>query len=120
MLVAIQSGDRDRDPYQTRRHMRDMVGQSDNLIFLDQPNTMMDQIKEIGADVTKITPDFMKHGTAAIDFAMNTLVSSADRFLLLAGSNDLCPIDKQFLSYVYFYGHKCRIDVAQYERIVVL
>lgn len=120
MLVAIQAGDRDRDPYQTKRHMEELIGDSDQLIYMDQPSTMMNQVEGLGRDVTKITPDFMGHGVAAVDYALSVLVSSADRFLLLSGSEELCPIDKQYLSYVDFYGHTCRRQTVPYERIVVL
>lgn len=127
MIVAIQAGDRDKDPAQTRRYMEHLVkeytGEGDSLLYISQPITMMDQILpvavDLGLDVASITPDFMQHGTVALGYAMAELSTHAQRFLLLSGSDTIGSMDRDFMSHAAFCGHEVVRRTAQYERIVV-
>lgn len=127
MIIAIQAGERDKDPSQTRRHMQSLVeeysSEGDSLLYIRQPTTMMDQIipvsRELGLDVTNITCDFMSHGRNAWVYSLTDLVKSADLFLLLSGSDRMAAIDRDFLSYVDFSGKRYIARKVPYERIVV-
>lgn len=127
MIVAIQAGDRDKDPAQTRRHMHGLIDEftsdGDTLLYISQPSTMMDQVlpvaEDLGLDVTKITCDFMAHGREAWVYALTELVVSADHFLMLSGYDTLSPVNRDFLSYVDFAGKRYNSRTIEYERIVV-
>lgn len=128
MIVAIQAGDKDKDPGQTSRHMKSALGsitsRGDSVVYIDQPTTMMDQAlpvsQDLGLDVKKITCDFMTYGTDAVQYAMEVLVAQADTYLVLSGDETLCPIDRLFMSNVAVHGHTCTRLVVPYERIAVL
>lgn len=128
MIVAIQAGDKDQDPAQTRSHMerllREHTSEGDSLLHVEQPSTMMDQVhpvaEELGLDVTSITCNYRLHGADALAYAWGQLVTKADKFLLLRGSEILSTMDREFLSYVELCGYRYNSDVVHYERIVVL
>lgn len=127
MIVAIQAGDLDKDPAQTRRHMQSLVEEhttdGDSLLYISQPSTMMDQVLPVagglGLDVTKITCDFMAHGREAWVYALTELVETSDHFLMLSGYDTLSPVNRDFLSYVDFAGKRYNSRTIEYERIVV-
>lgn len=127
MIIAIQAGDKDKDPAQTRSHMRTVLGEisnaGDSVLYMDQPSTLSDQIpvvaEDLGLDVTRITPDFMLHGIGAVEYALSLVAYKADRHLLVGGSDEMATIDREFLSFVVFFGHSCEKTVVPYERIEV-
>lgn len=128
MIVAVQAGDKDRDPAQTRQHMRSFLEEhtvsGDSVVYVAQPSTMMDQVlpvsDDLGLDVIEITANFMLHGAGALEYAIGSAVLRADAHLLIGGSDYLCPIDRDFLSHVSFFGCSFAKTVVPYERIEVL
>lgn len=128
MIIAIQAGDKDKDPAQTRSHMmsilEEVAHEGDSVMFMDQPSTMSDQIQpvaeELGLDVIKITPEFMLHGLGAIEYALTQVAARSDVSIILGGSEEMSTIDRDFLSFVVFFGHPYVKTVVPYERIEVL
>ena len=127
MIIAVQAGDHDRDPAQTRRQLREslsaIASPGDSVVYLAQPSTMMDQVLpvagDLGLDVTKITCDFMAYGREAWVYALTELVETSDHFLMLSGYGTLSPVNRDFLSYVDFAGKRYNSKTIEYERIVV-
>lgn len=128
MIIAIQAGDKDKDPAQTRSHMMSILekiyAEGDSVMYMDQPSTMSDQItpvaEELGLDVIKITPDFMLHGLGAVEYALSLVATQSDLSIILGGSEELSTLDRDYQSYVVFFGHPYVKTVIPYERIEVL
>ena len=128
MIIAIQAGDKDKDPAQTRSHMKSILEKisdaGDSVMYMDQPSTMSDQIQpvaeDLGLDVIKVTPDFMLHGLGAIEYALTLVATRSDLSIILGGSEEMSTIDRDFQSYVVFFGHPYVKTVVPYERIEVL
>ena len=55
MIIAIQAGDKDKDPAQTRSHMKSILEKisdaGDSVMYMDQPSTMSDQIQPVAEDL---------------------------------------------------------------------
>lgn len=128
MIIAIQAGDKDKDPAQTRSHMKSILEKisdaGDSVMFMDQPSTMSDQIQpvaeDLGLDVIKVTPEFMLHGLGAVEYALTLVATRSDLSIILGGSEEMSTIDRDFQSYVVFFGHPYVKTVVPYERIEVL
>ena len=128
MIIAIQAGDKDKDPAQTRSHMKSILEEisdaGDSVMYMDQPSTMSDQIHpvaaDLGLDVIKITPEFMLHGLGAVEYALTLVATRSDVSIILGGSEEMSTIDRDFQSYVVFFGHPYVKTVVPYERIEVL
>lgn len=128
MIIAIQAGDKDKDPAQTRSHMKSILEKisdaGDSVMYMDQPSTMSDQIQpvaeDLGLDVIKVTPEFMLHGLGAVEYALTLVATRSDVAIILGGSEELSTIDRDFQSYVVFFGHPYVKTVVPYERIEVL
>lgn len=128
MIIAIQAGDKDKDPAQTGSHMKSILEKisdaGDSVIYVDQPSTMSDQIQpvadDLGLDVIKVTPEFMLHGLGAVEYALTQVATRSDVAIILGGSEELSTIDRDFQSYVVFFGHPYVKTVVPYERIEVL
>ena len=128
MIIAIQAGDKDKDPAQTRSHMKSILEKisdaGDSVMYMDQPSTMSDQIQpvaeDLGLDVIKVTPEFMLHGLGAVEYALTLVATRSDVSIILGGSEEMSTIDRDFQSYVVFFGHPYVKTVVPYERIEVL
>ncbi len=128
MIIAIQAGDKDKDPAQTRSHMKSILEKisdaGDSVMYMDQPSTMSDQIQpvaeDLGLDVIKVTPEFMLHGLGAVEYALTLVATRSDLSIILGGSEEMSTIDRDFQSYVVFFGHPYVKTVVPYERIEVL
>lgn len=128
MIVAIQAGDKDKDPAQTRSHMKSILEKisdaGDSVMYMDQPSTMSDQIQpvaeDLGLDVIKVTPEFMLHGLGSVEYALTLVATRSDVSIILGGSEEMSTIDRDFQSYVVFFGHPYVKTVVPYERIEVL
>lgn len=96
----------------------------DSVMYMDQPSTMSDQIQpvaeDLGLDVIKITPEFMLHGLGAVEYALTLVATRSDVSIILGGSEEMSTIDRDFQSYVVFFGHPYVKTVVPYERIEVL
>ena len=127
MITAIQAGDRDKDPAQTRRAMetilRDITSVGDVLLCVDQPTTMMDQVHsldaDLGLDVVSITPNYELHGSAALGYAWEELITKSTQCVMLSGESSPSGMDRDFWSYCTFYGRELLRTVVDYERITV-
>lgn len=128
MIIAIQAGDKDKDPAQTRSHMKSILEKTsdagDSVMYMDQPSTMSDQIQpvaeDLGLDVIKVTPEFMLHGLGAVEYALTLVATRSDVSIILGGSEEMSTIDRDFQSYVVFFGRPYVKTVVPYERIEVL
>ena len=128
MIIAIQAGDKDKDPAQTRSHMKSILEKisdaGDSVMYMDQPSTMSDQIQpvaeDLGLDVIKVTPEFMLHGLGAVEYALTLVATRSDLSIILGGAEEMSTIDRDFQSYVVFFGHPYVKTVVPYERIEVL
>lgn len=96
----------------------------DSVMYMDQPSTMSDQItpvaEELGLDVIKITPDFMLHGLGAVEYALSLVATQSDLSIILGGSEELSTLDRDYQSYVVFFGRPYVKTAVPYERIEVL
>ena len=101
-----------------------IYAEGDSVMYMDQPSTMSDQItpvvEELGLDVIKITPDFMLHGLGAVEYALSLVATQSDLSIILGGSEELSTLDRDYQSYVVFFGRPYVKTAVPYERIEVL
>lgn len=104
--------------------LEEVAHEGDSVMYMDQPSTMSDQIRpvaeELGLDVIKITPDFMLHSLGAVEYALTQVATQSDLSIILGGSEELSTLDRDYQSYVVFFGHPYVKTVIPYERIEVL
>lgn len=123
MIVAVQCGADDLDHDQSMRALTSLVidelPTDATIAYVSQPYTPLDRIKEMNVTCKEVRANYKLHGTAAMDYAISTLMSMADRLIVLSQDGNMTLTDMTVLGYASFYEVPSERISFSYERITV-